>query len=254
MNHTYDNTNTDTLSSIAQGSVNIHNNLVSTLEWDDAIDSNRGYWSNRANNYIDTHPLTETVNPRDNRTDKTTISMTDYDDNHGYDVTVVGTAGDDNFTNHGDCSKIYGGAGNDTIQPIAGYVLIHGGEGNDSIGNTVSDNASIYGGKGNDTISLDSSFLDDIVIQYASGDGNDTVTGWNEADTLYIEGSYTRDTVGSSVVFHVGNGSITFTDMVFNPWNDDYYFVKNINVETVPAGTFSSAPEPVYTASSSNSG
>ena len=46
-------------------------------------------------------------------------------------------------------------------------------------------------------------------MQYANGDGNDTVKGWNNGNTLYITGgSYTRSTVGSDVFIKVGSGSI----------------------------------------------
>lgn len=50
----------------------------------------------------------------------------------------------------------------------------------------------------------------DNVIQYASGDGNDTITGFNSTDTLHItKGSYKTKVSGNDVIVTVGKGKIT---------------------------------------------
>lgn len=183
---------------------------------------------------------TSTPNPRDNQTADVTISMSDYDTNSAGGVIVVGTAGNDKFTNHSANVTISGGAGNDSIYNNYNYVSISGGTGDDTIKNfglhTV--HMTIYGGKGDDSIDMDGQlYHGHNVLQYANGDGDDTVDGWLSNSTLCVEGSYTRATVGSDAVIYVGNGSITFT-------GQGRQYSSEINVETVPAGTFSQHPTP----------
>ena len=127
--------------------------------------------------------------------------MSDYDTNNAEGVIVVGTAGNDKFTNH-------------------------------------SSNVTIAGGAGDDSIYIDSrQYHGHNVLQYADGNGDDTVDGWLSNSILCVEGSYTRATVGSDAVIYVGNGSITFT-------GQGRQYSSEINVETVPAGTFSQHPTP----------
>ncbi|MBR6888625.1 MAG: hypothetical protein IKN16_09305 [Selenomonadaceae bacterium] len=52
-------------------------------------------------------------------------------------------------------------------------------------------------------------FSNKNVIKYKTGDGNDTINGYNETDTLKISGDYSTQTSGfSDVLINVGSGSI----------------------------------------------
>ncbi len=126
-------------------------------------------------------------------------------------VTVHGGAGNDKISVSGSDAQIYGETGNDSIYVVRcdnGY--IDGGSGNDTIGVWSAVNLTLKGGTGDDRIELSRLNNPSCVIQYASGDGNDTVTGFSDNDTLKITGAkYTRSTVGNDVVFKVGSGKIT---------------------------------------------
>ena len=88
-------------------------------------------------------------------------------------------------------------------------VSINAGKGNDFIRNSGS-NVTISGGAGNDHISLGAV---GNLIEYASGDGMDTILGFNESDTLTISGgSYSTQASGSDVLVKVGKGSILLKD------------------------------------------
>lgn len=51
------------------------------------------------------------------------------------------------------------------------------------------------------------------MIQYASGDGNDTIFGFNSDDTLQItSGTYTTKNKGNDVIVTVGKGKIRLKD------------------------------------------
>ena len=155
----------------------------------------------------------------------------------GY-LTVDGGAGNDSLsigTNFGGISdyysSIHGGTGNDLIRIYGNYVTILGGAGNDSISN-IGDTVTINAGAGNDYIDndgneviIDAGKENDIVslssysyyskntlIQYTSGDGNDTIFNFNSDDTLQIgggTGSYFSKTSGNDVIVTVGEGKIT---------------------------------------------
>ena len=126
----------------------------------------------------------------ENTTTNTTISTSNYDSNSASNVILVGTAGNDTITNSGDNVTIDGGAGNDSIR-------------------SVGSGGSISGGTGNDRISIYSS-PEGFVLQYANGDGNDTIYGWSSIDTLYVEGSYTTQKSDDNIIVTVGDGSIIF--------------------------------------------
>ena len=105
---------------------------------------------------------------------------------------------------------IDGGVGVDSIENYGDSLSVNGGNGDDSIYN-IGHYSTIIGGKGNDFVSSDSY---GNMIRYASGDGNDTISGFNIDDTLNItEGlidTYSVD--NNDIVFTVGNGSIRFID------------------------------------------
>ena len=123
------------------------------------------------------------------------VTLTDGNDTYAnpeYGATIEALGGDDSVSNAKPNVSISGGADNDTLQ--------NGG-----------DNVTISGGAGNDDIRLTSNATNNL-IQYASGDGYDTVSGFNADDTLSITGNeYTPATVGNNVVIGVGTDSITLT-------------------------------------------
>ena len=131
------------------------------------------------------------------------------------DSFVDGGAGNDTITNNFSYSlKITGGAGNDSIYNSGSKVTISGGSGDDSIYSDEGNNVTISGGTGNDKISLDS-YAENTVIQFANGDGNDTVYGFDSDDILQIiSDDYTAEVNGNDVIFTVGTGSITLKDAV----------------------------------------
>ena len=131
--------------------------------------------------------------------------------NHSPNVTVVTGAGNDTIYNYESQVKIDCSAGNDYLYNDGDDVLIVGGEGNDTIYNW-GDSVTINSGAGNDLISLSpySEYTKNILIQYAEGDGNDTISGFNADDTLKIsKDSYSSVKLGNDVIVTVGDGSIT---------------------------------------------
>ncbi len=168
----------------------------------------------------------------DSRGANVSISGGDGNDsiyNEGAKTTVNGDGGKDSIRNFSANSKIYGGAENDTIYNGTGgnYVTISGDTGNDDV-NSRGNNVSIGGGAGNDSIYVDGAkvtvnagtgddsvrnFADNVLFQYANGDGNDSISGFGANSTLSISGgSYTSVKSGSNVIFTVGKGKITLVD------------------------------------------
>ena len=111
-----------------------------------------------------------------------------WDDN----VNIEGTTTGELLTGSGNSLTISASDGNDTVTAYGKNMQLIGGAGNDQI--FIGDNAS---GK----------------ILYASGDGNDTIDGFNSNYTLEISGgSYTTQTSGNDVIVKVVDGSITLKD------------------------------------------
>ncbi|MBR5435660.1 MAG: hypothetical protein IK120_02220, partial [Muribaculaceae bacterium] len=149
-----------------------------------------------------------------NKTTKTTITGTTYDDeliNRASNVTIKGGDGGDYIATQRKTTsvKIYGEDGDDIIEANnATKALLSGGAGNDEIYSSGKQN-TIIGGAGNDSIEIDST---NTVIQYAVGDGNDVIEGFNETSTLKIgDGSGTYSTLdgGDDVIIKIGDGQIT---------------------------------------------
>lgn len=133
----------------------------------------------------------------------------DYIDNQAGQVSINAGDGNDLIYNVDNDSTILGGAGNDSIYNYGANISINGGAGNDSIINRGFDN-TITGGAGNDHISLE---VVGNLIKYASGDGKDTIFGFNESDTLTVSGGkYSTQASGSDVLVKVGKGSILLKD------------------------------------------
>ena len=191
----------------------------------------------------------DTITSTGNEVSITGNAGNDSIDSSGEDATIYGGDGVDKIHSKGNNSYIDGGAGNDSLRSdpsnnsyttVSGgiNVTMNGGNGNDYIYCWLNDNGSLKGGNGADTISVaggdyvtvnggagnDSIILARVriayadysnpstVIEYSSGDGDDTITGFDDNDTLSIAGSYTRSTVDNDVIFNVGTGSITLKD------------------------------------------
>ena len=113
------------------------------------------------------------------------------------------TGNNDYLFNAGSNVKMFGRVGDDSLvngdsESVADNVKMDGGSGNDymvSRGNKV----TMLGGV-------------NVLFKYASGDGNDTIVGFNSTSTLQIgngTGTYSMNETGDDVIVKVGNGSVT---------------------------------------------
>ena len=167
--------------------------------------------------------------------------------NDGNGAYISGDEGSDSIKSYGENVTIYSGTGNDNITHSGNNSYVDVGDGNDYISNTgvnatvlayngndsiyigyASNNTSVDGGAGNDTIKVyagdnltikggsDSDFISlrggSCLIQYFSGDGNDSIVGFNENSTLSINngmGAYSSQTSDKDIIVTVGNDKIT---------------------------------------------
>ncbi len=137
------------------------------------------------------------------------LLLNNYNSDNGKNLTINGGAGDDSIQNMHDSVTVNAGDDNDLIENYAETFSVNGGKGSDTVRN-YGDNTTITGGADNDLISLQSASKNNR-IQYASGDGNDTISGFNATDTLIIgggTGTYSTQVSGSDIIVTVGEGSI----------------------------------------------
>ena len=155
-------------------------------------------------------------------------------------ISLYAEAGNDTIEGGYIYSTINAGTGADFLNlNYVGYSTITGGEGNDTIGTSQIINSIIMGGAGNDwmlVIGGSSNVImgdegDDIIANfpeslnsafgdyqgnyyvYATGDGNDTIIGFNELDTLaIIDGTYSTVVSGSNLIVNVGDKTIVLRD------------------------------------------
>lgn len=185
---------------------------------DISIDSGAG------NDYIDSWSNGDSVTI-DSGTGNDTISSSS--DNS----LIQSGAGNDSIFNHSDNSTIDAGAGNDFVRNIAksshsSKVSISGGTGNDSIYNDYiyyngysydgGSDVTINGGEGNDLITINKYDSWNNLIEYKSGEGNDTIIGFNETSTLSIAGGGYVTTSGEDVIIKSGSGSVLLSDVRLN--------------------------------------
>ena len=159
------------------------------------------------------------------------VSGTSYDDsirNGGNYVTINTDAGNDSIFNTGDNATISGGADNDSISNNGSNVSISGDEGNDYILNDSVSNVIINAGAGDDyilnnsvsNVTINAGAGDDtinsqgnnVLLNYANGDGNDYVFGFGTNYTLQIgggTGTYSSQTSGSNIIVTIGESKIT---------------------------------------------
>ena len=150
---------------------------------------------------------------------------------------IFGGSGNDQISIYDKDSTIYGGTGKDFINVV--------GTANEIFGDADDDKFYIANGANNNTLSGDTGddfivMLEEaknIVIKYASGDGNDTIYGFNEDDSLKISDSYKTTVDGNHLKLMVGESSILLVNMAG----------KNINIngKTIKSGEENSTVEPV---------
>ena len=144
------------------------------------------------------------------------ITLTEGNDTYSNTLegaTVEALGGNDTIDNTANNVLISGNADNDYIDNKGNNVTLDGGANNDTIDNSGA-NISITGGTGDDQINL-SSDAQKVLIQYTSGDGSDTVSGFKESDSLRIgdgTGIFSTQTSGNDIIVNVGAGSVTLLD------------------------------------------
>ncbi len=153
----------------------------------------------------------------------------DYILNFARNTMILGDASDNHILNQSDANSVTadGGAGNDTIvNHDWKAVSLNGGAGNDVIiDNSGSSWAGEYhtlnGGAGDDSLSLQPGIgKREYVIEYAAGDGHDTVIGFNENDTLrLVNGTIDNISLNNfDARINVGEGSVLLKNMGGRPF------------------------------------
>ena len=125
---------------------------------------------------------------------------------------ILGGPGNDLIFVQDTQSTIYGGNGTDSLGVQGTKNLLYGDAGNDFI--ILADCAtgnSINGGAGDDLIIINSAANKNKFF-YATGDGNDTISGFSANDSLTISGTFSTVKNGSNIKVKVGNGSILLLD------------------------------------------
>ncbi|MBD3879625.1 MAG: hypothetical protein SR1Q5_08075, partial [Quinella sp. 1Q5] len=147
----------------------------------------------------------------DNSGDSVTIDAGDGDDtvsNGGDNVTIDVGTGNDYISNWGSNVTIDVGADNDYISNSGDLVTIDAGDGDDTVSNG-GDLVTIDAGAGNDLISLQTSAKNNL-IEYSSGDGNDTIYSFKKNSTLSISGgTYSTIKSDDNIIVTVGDGKIS---------------------------------------------
>ena len=79
--------------------------------------------------------------------------------------------------------------------------------------------------------------LSNDFIEYANGDGNDTIMGYASSDTIYIaSGKYTTTTSGQDVIISVGNGSILLKEAKGKTLNIEGTYAGGSSTSTTSGG------------------
>ena len=138
--------------------------------------------------------------------------------------TLSGSTGDDKLLGGSGNDSLSGGDGKDTLSGGSDNDKLLGGAGNDCIKGG-SGNDSLWGGKGNDTLWGDAG---NDTFYYAKGNGKDVIFGFEDGDTLTLDGldftsSYSAS--NGTVKLTFDSGSITFkefTATTFHIDNDAY--------------------------------
>ena len=155
--------------------------------------------------------------------------------NGGMNVRLFGGDDVDTITSSGSNSLLDGGGGDDFIyngkyfyEPWNVYYgSSYNGEHDDSL---KSSNVTIIGGAGNDSIDNNG---ERVIYVYNAGDGDDTISGYGDSDTIKISDSYSTQASGSDVVVKVGSGSILLKNASGKTLN---IISGGGDTDTVPAG------------------
>ena len=128
----------------------------------------------------------------------------------------------------------------DYLRPGFDSCTIISGDGDDTI-EAYANNNLILAGKGNDSISVQADYLlgfstyrdkyegSKNIICYGSGDGDDTILGFGETDTLSIEGNaYSTLASGNDIIVSVDGGSMILVDAAS---------LDAVNIEFTPTET-----------------
>lgn len=137
-----------------------------------------------------------------------------YNNNGNYAMINAGDGNDSVYNSYGYYATINAGDGDDFIHNYSYYSTINAGAGDDTIRAYNNYQNTIIGGAGNDSISLvggRTTIGGGALIQYASSDGDDTITNFAESDTIQItDGTISNfSESGNDVIINVGSGSIT---------------------------------------------
>ena len=145
--------------------------------------------------------------------------------------TLLGGIGNDSLVGGDDNDKLLGGSGKDILYGSDGKDTLSGGAGNDKLlGGSGNDcikggtgNDSLWGGTGNDTLWGDNG---KDKFFYAAGEGKDIIYGFEDGDTLTLDGlDFTSSYKNKAVILTFDDGSITFknyTATTFHIDNDTY--------------------------------
>ncbi|MBR1858411.1 MAG: hypothetical protein IJ797_02815, partial [Selenomonadaceae bacterium] len=126
--------------------------------------------------------------------------------------------------------------GSNYIYNSGSNVTIDSGADKDTIISSGS-NVTLNANTGSDLISL-SSYAGNNVIEYAEGDGNDTIYGYGTDDTIYISSAtYTTTASGSDTFIYVGDGFMMIKDAANTSLNIVDNNRDNTPADTTPADT-----------------
>ena len=138
--------------------------------------------------------------------------------NYGNTVSVDSGDGNDSIYNDGKHSTVRAGKGDDTVEfspliYVSGYnpVYLVGGGGSDSlIGSLTGGDSSVASGGGSGYTPRSGYIYTYNVFEYAPGDGNDIITGFNSSDSIRIldNAQYSTLTEGSDVIVSLEGGNI----------------------------------------------
>lgn len=121
--------------------------------------------------------------------------------------TIMGGSGRDFIIAYDNHSSFEGGLDVDKIAVFGSNNTIYGNDDTDFI--LIGENANnniISGGFGDDVIIFKGGKNE--IINYAEGDGNDIIVGYDESHRINIAGSYVISTVDADVKIQVGNSTI----------------------------------------------
>ena len=155
--------------------------------------------------------------------------------NNTANTVVYGTSKNDTLINHAEGATINSDSGADLIDNDANCILIRSGSGNDSINLNGSSSVTVDGSSGDDEIVGTGKKR---LYRYTNGDGNDTIIGYDETDTLelYNESYYTTIVSDNDLIVSIGLGSITLKDAATKTLN------LNGGVEDVEVNVINETP------------